>query len=76
MAKIPTSVHCHCGFVVNGEATPGLGDLLSIGLRKLGVTPGRYTAAKAAVGLKRRCGCHGRQLKLNAIGRKLGIGTS
>jgi hypothetical protein len=65
---------CCCGYRQLSGITPGLGDQVAAVLHKVGITPERYAAAKAAVGLKRRCGCHGRQRKLNAIGRKLGIG--
>jgi hypothetical protein len=53
---------------------PGLGDMVASGLAAVGITPERYQSAKAAVGLKRPCGCLKRKQKLNELGRKLGIG--
>jgi hypothetical protein len=53
----------------------GLGDMVAGALGAVGITPARYTAAKASVGLKRKCKCKERQAALNALGRKVGIGT-
>lgn len=48
---------------------PGLGDMVSAGLAAVGITPERVSKV-----LGRPCGCKERAAKLNAIGRKLGIG--
>ena len=47
----------------------GLGDIISTGLSKLGITPERVSKA-----IKKPCGCNQRKKKLNAIGEKLGVG--
>lgn len=49
----------------------GLGDIISIGLSKMGITPERVSKA-----LKKPCGCNKRKKKLNAVGEKLGIGKA
>jgi hypothetical protein len=53
---------------------PGLGDMVAAGLASVGITKERYQAARAAVGLKRPCGCLKRQKKLNELGKRIGIG--
>ena len=50
-------------------ARPGLGDMVSAGLAAVGITPERVSKA-----LGRPCGCKERAAKLNALGRRLGIG--
>lgn len=47
----------------------GLGDMVSAGLAAVGITPELVSKV-----LGRPCGCKERAAKLNAIGRKLGIG--
>jgi hypothetical protein len=49
----------------------GLGDIISTGLSKLGITPERVSKA-----IKKPCGCNKRKKKLNAVGEKLGIGKA
>jgi hypothetical protein len=56
--------------------TLGLGDMVAAGLHKIGLTPDRYRRAKAAIGLKPKCRCPERQARLNALGRKIGIGAN
>jgi hypothetical protein len=51
---------------------PGLGDRLASALESIGITKARVSAA---LGVK-DCGCAERQSKLNALGRKLGIGVT
>ena len=67
-------IFCACGYRQDNGVTPGLGDHVAAGLHKIGITQERYTRAKAAVGLKRKCGCSKRQKMLNKMGRKMGIG--
>lgn len=55
----------------------GGGDLLSSGLKLLGITPENYTSAKASIGLSEtdeHCGCSARQKWLNKLTEKLGLG--
>lgn len=47
----------------------GLGDMVSAGLAAVGITPERVSKV-----LGRPCGCKERAAKLNALGRRLGIG--
>lgn len=49
--------------------TRGLGDMVSAGLAAVGITPERVSKA-----IGRPCGCKERAAKLNALGRRLGIG--
>lgn len=65
-------VRCACGFVVSREIGRhlGLGDLVAAALYRVGLSPERYMAVKAAVGLKRRCRCPKRQRQLNELGNK------
>jgi hypothetical protein len=49
---------------------PGLGDLVASGLKRAGITPERITQI-----LGKPCGCNERRKKLNALGRKFGIGN-
>lgn len=63
-------VHCSCGYVQENGSRPGLGDVVAAGLHRVGITRERYVAAKAAVGLRRRCNCPKRQQQLNALGSK------
>jgi hypothetical protein len=51
----------------------GLGDMVSAGLSAVGVTKERAQRVANAVGIK-DCGCTERQARLNALGRRLGIG--
>ena len=73
-----------CGRVVRSTAAKpptavcrgprGLGDLVTDGLARVGITKERAQAVASAVGVK-DCGCKGRQAALNALGREwLGIG--
>ncbi len=76
-ARIPSTtprIFCVCGYTQENGPTPGLGDYVAAGLHMIGVTPQLVANAKAAVGLKRRCGCRKRQRVLNQIGRALGVG--
>jgi hypothetical protein len=52
----------------------GIGDYVAAALHRVGITEGRYVKAKAALGLKPKCGCSKRQKLLNALGRMVGIG--
>jgi hypothetical protein len=47
----------------------GLGDYVAAGLAAVGITPERVSKV-----LGRPCGCKERAAKLNALGRRLGIG--
>ena len=47
----------------------GLGDMVAAGLRAVGITPERVSKV-----LGRPCGCKERAARLNALGRRLGIG--
>lgn len=67
-------IFCACGYVQENGPTAGLGDYVAACLHMIGVTPQLVANAKAAVGLKRKCGCRKRQRVLNSLGRKLGIG--
>ena len=49
----------------------GLGDIISTGLSKLGITPERVSKA-----IRKPCGCNKRKKKLNSVGEKLGIGKA
>lgn len=51
------------------RARPGLGDMVKAGLSAIGITEERVTKA-----IGRECGCSKRAEKLNALGRKIGIG--
>lgn len=76
-ARVPSDanrIHCACGYVQLGGVTPGLGDHVAAALHRIGLTQSRYVRAKAAIGLKPKCGCKKRQAKLNELGRKVGIG--
>lgn len=71
-ASIPddaTKIICQCGYIQFAPHA-GLGDLVAAGLHRVGLTPARYANAKAAVGLKRKCGCRKRQRKLNELGNQ------
>jgi len=57
-----------------GQVKRGLGDLVEAGLQKIGITEERYKDVKEAIGLSRDCNCGKRKAKLNAIGKKIGIG--
>lgn len=52
----------------------GGGDLLSTGLKALGITTETYSDAKASMGLQPNCSCEGRQTWLNKFTEKLGLG--
>lgn len=67
-------ISCGCGYTQENGVKPGLGDYVAMVLRKRGLTSERYVAAKAVVGLKRRCWCPQRQRRLNQAGRWIGIG--
>lgn len=54
------------------ERPAGLGDMVAAGLDAIGITKSRVAAA---LGVK-DCGCADRQAALNALGRRLGIGTT
>ena len=47
----------------------GLGDMVKAGLSAIGITPERVQAVTG-----KPCGCAKRQEKLNALGRRIGIG--
>lgn len=51
----------------------GLGDMVAAGLESVGITKERVAAVARRVGI-RDCGCQARQAKLNAIGKRLGVG--
>jgi hypothetical protein len=57
-----------------GQVKRGLGDMVEAGLKAVGITEERYKEAKAKIGLSRDCNCGKRKAKLNAIGKKIGIG--
>jgi hypothetical protein len=52
------------------RCTPGLGDIVAVGLSAVGITEDRL--AKATGG--RDCGCARRRKWMNRVGRSLGIG--
>jgi hypothetical protein len=56
-----------------GSAVVGLGDLTEKFFESFGVTPERYKAAKATVGLDPDCDCQSRKQILNELGEKFGI---
>lgn len=64
-------IFCCCGYRQLNGVTPGLGDRVAAILHRVGITPERYAAMKAAVGLKRKCDCDKRQEALNSLGRLL-----
>ena len=55
------------------RAKSGLGDMVAAGLSAVGITKERAQAVATAVGVK-DCGCKKRQVGLNQLGRKFGIG--
>ena len=56
------------------ESQKGLGDLVAIAFASVGITQDRAQLAAAYVGMA-DCGCGQRREHLNAIGRRIGIGT-
>lgn len=48
---------------------PGLGDYVKAGLSAIGITPERVSKV-----IGKPCGCEQRRKRLNALGRKIGIG--
>lgn len=78
IARVPLTtpaVHCCCGYHQLNGVSMGLGDMLAAGLHVAGITPEQYVRWKQWIlGGERSCNCHKRQAKLNALGRKLGIG--
>lgn len=51
------------------NARPLLGDRVEATLKKLGVTPERYAAAKELFGLPPSCGCEARREWLDKVSR-------
>lgn len=71
-ARVPATtprVFCACGFVQRNGVRAGLGDYVAAGLHRVGITKDRVSRV-----LGRPCGCLKRQMQLNRLGRKVGIG--
>jgi hypothetical protein len=63
-------VHCSCG-LTQLEYVPGLGDYVARCLRRIGIYPAKWIAAKRWLGLAPRCGCKRRQKSLNRLGNRV-----
>lgn len=55
-------------------AIPRLGDRIEAALESVGVTPERWRAAKAAIGLPATCRCAARKAWLDRLDETLGLG--
>jgi hypothetical protein len=55
------------------QEIPRLGDRIGSALESVGVTPERWAAAKAEIGLPATCGCASRREWLNKLDEKLGL---
>lgn len=62
-------IACGCGYSQENGVRAGLGDYTAAGLQAVGITKDRVSRV-----LRRPCGCLKRQMQLNRLGRKIGIG--